>query len=128
MSKWLKELEDDLNWRETELAILKQQAVLASKDSDRYRVLLRAMWALLYAHYEGFCKFAWDLYLEELQKAGVKRKNCKDEIAKLSLQKKFKALKGNLSPENLWNFGQTDFEIMLEDNLDFHQISLETQS
>ncbi len=128
MSKWLKQLEDDLNWRETELAILKQQAVLASKDSDRYRVLLRAMWALLYAHYEGFCKFAWDLYLEELQKAGVKRKNCKDEIAKLSLQKKFKALKGNLSPENLWNFGQTDFEIMLEDNLDFHQISLETQS
>jgi hypothetical protein len=128
MSKWLKQLEDDLNWRETELAILKQQAVLASKDSDRYRVLLRAMWALLYAHYEGFCKFAWDLYLEELQKAGVKRKNCKAEIAKLSLQKEFKALKGNLSPENLWNFGQTDFEIMLEDNLDFHQISLETQS
>jgi hypothetical protein len=127
MSKWLKELEDDLNWRETELAILKKQAVLASKDSDRYRVLLRAMWALLYAHYEGFCKFAWDVYLEELQKAGVKRKDCKDEIAKLSLQKKFKTLKGDLSPQSLWDFGQTGFGIMLEDNLDF-QIRLETQS
>jgi hypothetical protein len=127
MSKWLKELEDDLNWRETELAILKKQAVLASKDSDRYRVLLRAMWALLYAHYEGFCKFAWDVYLEELQKAGVKRKDCKDEIAKLSLQKKFKNLKGDLSSESLWDFGQTGFGLMLEDNLDF-QIRLETQS
>ena len=127
MSKWLKQLEDDLNWRETELAILKKQAILASKDSDRYRVLLRAMWALLYAHYEGFCKFAWDVYLEELQKAGVKRKDCKDEIAKLSLQKKFKTLKGDLSPESLWDFGQTGFGIMLEDNLDF-QIRLETQS
>ena len=127
MSKWLKELEDDLNWRETELAILKKQAVLASKDSDRYRVLLRAMWALLYAHYEGFCKFAWDVYLEELQKADVKRKDCKDEIAKLSLQKKFKTLKGDLSPESLWDFGQTGFGIMLEDNLDF-QIRLKTQS
>lgn len=127
MSKWLKQLEDDLDWRETELAILKKQAVLASKDSDRYRVMLRAMSALLYAHYEGFCKFAWDVYLEELQKAGVKRKDCKDEIAKLSLQKKFKTLKGDLSPESLWDFGQTGFGIMLEDNLDF-QIRLETQS
>ncbi|HAG80049.1 MAG TPA: hypothetical protein DCL61_02520 [Cyanobacteria bacterium UBA12227] len=127
MSNWLKELEDDLNWREAELVILKQQALLASKDSDRYTALLRALWAMLYAHYEGFCKFAWDLYLDELQKAGVKRKDCKDEIAKLSLQKQFKTLKGDLSPESLWSFGQAGFRTMLEENLDF-QIKLETQS
>src|SRR5919199_4990675 len=127
MSNWLKQLEEDLDWRLTELAILKKQAVLASKDSDRYRALLRALWAMLYAHYEGFCKFAWDLYLDELQKAGVKRKDCKDEIAKLSLQKQFKTLKKDLTPESLWNFGQTDFRTMLEDNLDF-QVKLETQS
>ncbi|MEQ8998025.1 MAG: MAE_28990/MAE_18760 family HEPN-like nuclease [Coleofasciculus sp. B1-GNL1-01] len=127
MSNWLKQLEEDLDWRLTELAILKKQAVLASKDSDRYRALLRALWAMLYAHYEGFCKFAWDLYLDELQKAGVKRKNCKDEIAKLSLQKQFKRLKGDLSPESIWNFGQTGFRTMLEDNLDF-QVKLETKS
>lgn len=127
MSNWLKELEDDLNWREAELVILKQQALLASKDSDRYTALLRALWAMLYAHYEGFCKFAWDLYLDELQKAGVKRKDCKDEIAKLSLQKQFKSLKGDLSPESLWSFGQAGFRTMLEENLDF-QFKLETQS
>ncbi|MFP4574489.1 MAG: MAE_28990/MAE_18760 family HEPN-like nuclease [Coleofasciculus sp.] len=127
MSNWLNQLEEDLDWRLTEIAILKKQAVLASKDSDRYRALLRALWAMLYAHYEGFCKFAWDLYLDELQKAGVKRKDCKDEIAKLSLQKQFKSLKGDLSPESLWNFGQTGFRTMLEDNLDF-QVKLETQS
>ncbi|NES22394.1 MAG: hypothetical protein F6K41_26615 [Symploca sp. SIO3E6] len=127
MSNWLKQLEEDLDWRLRELAILKQQAVLASKDSERYKVLLRALWAMLYAHYEGFCQFAWDLYLDELQKASVKRKDCKDEIARLSLQKQFKSLKGDLSPESLWNFGQTDFRAMLEENLDF-QIKLETQS
>ncbi|MBD2314026.1 hypothetical protein H6G20_20355 [Desertifilum sp. FACHB-1129] len=127
MSNWLKQLEEDLDWRQTEIVILKKQAVLASKDSNRYRALLRALWAMLYAHYEGFCKFAWDLYLDELQKAGVKRKDCKDEIAKLSLQKQFKSLKGDLSPESLWNFGQTGFRNMLEDNLDF-QAKLETQS
>jgi hypothetical protein len=82
---------------------------------------------MLYAHYEGFCKFAWDIYLDELQKSGVKRKDCKDEIAKLSLQKQFKTLKGDLTPENLWDFGHTGFKTMLEDNLDF-QIKLETQS
>lgn len=127
MSNWLKQLEDDLDWRLTELAILKKQAVLASKYSDRYTALLRALWAMLYAHYEGFCKFAWDIYLDELQKSGVKTKDCKDEIAKLSLQKQFKSLKGNLTPENLWDFGHTDFRTMLEDNLDF-QIKLETKS
>lgn len=127
MSNWLKQLEEDLDWRLTELAILKKQVLLSSKDSDRYRALLRALWAMLYAHYEGFCKFAWDLYLDELQKSGVKRKDCKDEIAKLSLQKQFKTLKGDLSPESLWNFGQTGFKTMLEENLDF-QVKLETKS
>lgn len=127
MSNWLKKLEEDLDWRLTELAILQNQTVLANKDSNRYRVLLRAMWAMLYAHYEGFCQFAWDLYLDELEKAGVKRKDCKDEIAKLSLQKEFKALKGDLSLESIWEFGQTRFTAMLEDNLDF-PVKLETQS
>lgn len=104
-----------------------KKTFLASKDSDRYRTLLRVLWVILYAHYEGFCKFAWDLYLDELQKAGVKRKDCKAEIAKLSLQKQFKILKGDLTPESLWNFGETGFRTMLKDNLDF-QVKLETQS
>lgn len=127
MSKWLKDIEKDLDWRLTELAILKKEAVIASKDSDRYQALLRAMCALLYAHYEGFCKFAWDLYLDELQKAGVKRKDCQDAIARLSLQKKFKEMRGNLSPLSMWEFGQTGFKSLLEENLDF-QVKLETES
>jgi hypothetical protein len=125
MSNWLKQLEEDLDWRLTELAILKTQTVLATKDSDRYRALLRALWAMLYAHYEGFCKFAWDLYVDELQKAGAKRKDCQDEIAKLSLQKEFNRLKGDLSTESIWNFGQTEFRTMLEDNLDFQDFQKE---
>jgi len=127
MSNWLQQLEEDLTWRETELVILKKQAVLVSKDSDRYQTLLRALWTMLYAHYEGFCKFAWELYLDELQKATVKRKECRDEIVKLSLQKQFKELKGDLSTERLWKFGSNEFAQMLEENLEFN-IKLETQS
>ncbi|NET56252.1 MAG: hypothetical protein F6K47_08765 [Symploca sp. SIO2E6] len=128
MSNWLTQLEEDLDWRLTELAILKTQTALASKDSDRYRALLRALWTMLYAHYEGFCKFAWDLYVDELQKAGYKRKDCQDEIAKLSLQKEFNRLKGDLSTESLWYFGQTDFRTMLEDTLDFKDFQKELRN
>lgn len=127
MSNWLKRLEEDLNWREIELGILKQQARLASKDSDRYRVLLRALLAMLYAHYEGFCKFAWDLYLEELQKLKLKRKDCRDEIAKLSLQKYLNKFKWDLSMDHFWEFGQTGFQKMLEEDLDF-STKLDTES
>lgn len=127
MSNWSKQLEDDLKWREAELASLKRQVVIAPKGSVTQQVLLRAIWVLLYAHYEGFCKFAWDLYLDELQKAGVKRKECKAEIAMLSLEKEFQQLRGNLSSENLWNFVQADFKTLIEENLYF-QVKLETNS
>ncbi len=58
MSNFVKQLEEDLDWRIAELGILKTQVVSARKGSDRYQVMLRALWAMLYAHYEGFCKFA----------------------------------------------------------------------
>lgn len=58
MSNWDKQLEDDLDWRQAELASLKSQVIKATNGSVMHQVLLRAMWALLYAHYEGFCKFA----------------------------------------------------------------------
>jgi len=127
MSKWSQELENDLKWREEELVSLKKQVIQAPKGSVKYQALLRAMWAILYAHYEGFCKFAWDIYLKELQNAGVKRKDCQDAIARLSLQKKFKEMRGDTSPLKMWEFGQIGFNSLLEENLDF-DIKLETES
>lgn len=127
MSNWSKQLEEDLNWREKELAALKKQVITAPLGSVTQQVLLRAMWALLYAHYEGFCKFAWDLYLDELQKANVKRKACKDEIAKFSLKNKFQELKEDLSSENIWQFAKTNFQNLLEEKIEFYS-KLETNS
>ncbi|KYC39808.1 hypothetical protein WA1_27945 [Scytonema hofmannii PCC 7110] len=127
MSNWSKQLEEDLNWREKELAALKKQVITASKGSVTHQVLLRAMWSLLYAHYEGFCKFAWDLYLDELQKAGVKRKACKNEIAIFSLKNKFQELKEDLSSENIWQFAKTNFQNLLEEKIEFSS-KLETNS
>jgi hypothetical protein len=127
MNNWSQELENDLSWREAELVSLKLQVLKTAKGSVIYQALLRALWAMLYAHYEGFCKFAWDLYLEELQKLGIKRKDCREEIAKLSLQKYLNSFKWDLSIDSFWEFGQTGFQKMLEEDLDF-STKLDTES
>lgn len=125
MSQIEKQLEDDLDWRMKELKVLKEQASLASQSSDISQAFLRALWTMLYAHYEGFCKFAWDIYLDELQKAKIKRKYCQDNIAKLSLQQQFRWVKKDLSLDALWQLANQDFQEWLEENLEF-AIKLET--
>jgi hypothetical protein len=126
MNNWSQQLEEDLKWRDKELVSLKQQVILADKSSIRYQALLRAMWVLLYAHYEGFCKFTWDLYLDELEKLEIKRKECKDEFIKFSLEKEFKKAKKG-SDNEVWDFIHRDFSLLLEDNLNF-PVKLKTDS
>lgn len=67
------EITADLDWRETELGLLK--IFLQRKDITprQHAVLARAAWSLLYAHYEGFCKFCLTLFFE---RAAVAAKNC----------------------------------------------------
>jgi hypothetical protein len=127
MSNWAKEIENELDWRWSELAAIKVQIVKADKVSVRYEALLRALVVLLYAHYEGFCKFSWDLYLDGLQKRRLRRKDCDDRIVQLSLQKKFKELRGDLSPQSVWEFFTTHFPQLMDDHLEF-QVRLETKS
>lgn len=127
MSNWAKEIEDELDWRWSELASIKVQIVKADKASVRYEALLRALIVLLYAHYEGFCKFSWDLYLDSLEKQRLKRKDCDDRIVRLSLNKKFKELRGELSSQGIWDFFTTDFPLLMDDHLEF-KVRLETQS
>lgn len=93
MRDWAKEIEDDLSWREGELGILKLIASGASHDSSKYSSLLRALWALLYAHYEGFCKFMWVLYLGEIEKENLPRESLEHGLCIFSLQKEFKVFR-----------------------------------
>ena len=62
------DLTSDLDWREGELAALK---ILLRRDDitpTQKEVLLRAAWALLYAHYEGYCKFCLTKFYDEAAK------------------------------------------------------------
>ncbi|NMG59619.1 hypothetical protein E1H12_14120 [Geitlerinema sp. P-1104] len=121
MSNWASEIEADLNWREAELAAIKSQIITTdrAKKPVRYEALLRAITTLLYAHYEGFCRFAWDLYLDTIQKQNVKRNQCCEEIIKLSLRKRFKELGGDLSPDEVWNFFSNELPALTHDNVEF---------
>lgn len=120
-------LESDLNWREAELASFKIAITSAEKNSTRESALLRGAWAILYAHYEGFCKFAWDSYLDEIEKKNLLRKHLHSDVALLSLRKRLKSLRGTLSDKSLWEFSSSEFESLLSERATFEE-KLETES
>lgn len=127
MSTWEVQIEKDLVWRETELATLKALAAGAMAGTPRHQALLRALWAMLYAHYEGFCKYAWDVFLDNLQSAAPTRAACAEPIARFSLADDFRKLRGDLSTQSMWKFCTSDFASLLARQATFG-VRLETQS
>jgi hypothetical protein len=121
------QIEDDLKWREAELGSLKIQAAAAPAKSDRQRALLRALWTMLYAHYEGFCKFCWDVLLDEIEKDRCARCDAIDHIARLSLAKVFQEFRKDTSPSGIWSFVHTTLPGEMTEPLVFPS-RLETRS
>lgn len=80
-----KELSDDLLWREQELAFMRKQLIVAPSGSLQEKTLLRANLAMIYAHYEGFCKFAIELYIDALEKLKLRRKDLRWPLATYSM-------------------------------------------
>lgn len=69
-----KDIEADLKWRETELATLKILCE-ACKTPTQKRAMLRSMLAMLYAHFEGFCKNTLVQLAKAITKEGYPTKN-----------------------------------------------------
>jgi hypothetical protein len=127
MSDWARQLGDDLSWREAELVSLKLLVSEAEIGSVRQTSLLRAIWVLLYAHYEGFFKFAWDLYLEQLEQLGIAREDAIETLVRFSLAKNFRTLRGNLSDKSLWGCFSCDLQLWMKEKIRF-DVRLETNS
>ncbi|WP_313242252.1 MAE_28990/MAE_18760 family HEPN-like nuclease [Stutzerimonas nitrititolerans] len=70
MTDVLDSLTRDLDWRETEIASMRV-LLSASNSSVQRKTLLRAAWAMLYAHYEGFCKEALTIYFDAIKRAEI---------------------------------------------------------
>lgn len=108
----LQQIQSDLDWREAELALLRKQLAL-SKGRGVEVALLRANMAMIYAHYEGFCKFALGIYIDALEKIALKRGQLKWAIAASSLRNFHQELKGISDPGEFF----TKIFLELEDKL-----------
>ena len=104
------QIEIDLDWRIGELAELKKLTVSSSDNSTAHSALLRALWVMLYAHYEGFCKFVISIFLDELEKTRRERKHFKDEIILFSLEKEFNTLRNNSSLKEFYKYLTRTFD------------------
>lgn len=92
------QLEEDLNWRLAELTVLKNAARNAS-ERDSEQALSKTLIVMLYANFEGFCKFALKLYLRFVQSEGNMIGELSFPLVSLSLFPEFCAL---------WKLGEKD--------------------
>lgn len=115
MTPWEQQIEDDLDWRTEELASLKHQIVVQATGSIAERALLRAIWAMLYAHYEGFCKFAFNLYVDQVEQLAPKRRELQKSILLLTLDESVRKLRGNLSTANCYEYFDATMHTLLND-------------
>ncbi len=86
------EIEKDLAWRQDELRFFQNQLVSLPSD-DEQRRFRRALVLLLYAHFEGFCRFALLLYVRNVNATGIKCDEANFAIAAASLSDLFKTLR-----------------------------------
>lgn len=122
-------LEQDLKWREAELASLKRLAIIATTESVTYHGLLRAMWALLYAHFEGFTKFCWDTVLDHVQSQNIPAKELNAKFTLLALEPDFKLLRAGLNASSIWGFFESALPEALKKSATFPDDSrLSTES
>lgn len=88
------QIENELTWRQNEIRFLKNQLSLISSENNK-RKYRKALVVMLYSHYEGFCKTTFLIYVDSINRLGIKRIDSNDFIKTVSLADVFKAY-GNL--------------------------------
>ena len=113
------ELEADREWREEEIRTFQNRgAKLDNQDEqDRYR---RALVLLLYAHYEGFCKFALVLYVSAINQSGIVCGTAEYALAAASLAGLFRDLRNPTKKSDI-------FRNALPDDAKLHQFARERE-
>lgn len=121
----LAEIERDLDWRESELAVLK--ILLANNDlSEREKlVLFRAAWSLLYAHYEGFCKFSLTVFYDAVKATGRANGQLPAKMQAFSLDKSLKHLKNLPNDKFLEKIAVFEAELLSKEP-DFPEVDTES--
>ena len=85
------EIESEQAWRQDEIRFFQNQSTFVANDKqDQFR---RVLILLLYAHFEGFCKFTFTLYVNSVNSVNIKCGEANHAIAAASLSDLFKALR-----------------------------------
>jgi len=86
------ELEEDHDWRQSEILLLQNQIAKLRDEGEKER-LRRASILLVYGHFEGFCRFALTLYVNKINSLGIRCGEASFAVAASSLSKIFAALR-----------------------------------
>lgn len=105
-----KQIEDDLLWREKELAILHKLLLQSAVGSPQEVAFLRTNLAMIYAHYEGFCKFALGVYIDALEKLPLTRSELRWPIAAQSMRAFYAEMKQISDADEYFTKFLTEFD------------------
>jgi hypothetical protein len=92
------ELEEEQTWRQDEIRFLRNQLVNIGDEFKKMQ-FRRAIVVMLYAHYEGFCKFALIQYIKAINQSSLKCNELISEIVASAWSKVFAAIE-NGDPES----------------------------
>ncbi|MBM3766797.1 MAG: hypothetical protein FJW32_15520 [Acidobacteria bacterium] len=85
------QLESELAWRQDEIRFFQNRGTtLTEEEQDQYR---RAVVLVLYAHFEGFCKFAFDLYRTAINGEQIACHDASPAVAAAGWARLFKELR-----------------------------------
>lgn len=85
------ELEEELTWRLEELRFFKNQLAEFRKEEERDR-FRRAMVVMLYAHFEGFWKAAFVIYVKAVNGCGLRCSEASESLVAAAFFEVFEAL------------------------------------
>jgi hypothetical protein len=92
ISDFRAQLEVEHTWRQDEIRFFQNQCAGLQKieDQEQFR---RALVLMLYAHFEGFCKFALNLYVSAINDLGIKCSDAHKALVVATLNDVFTSLR-----------------------------------
>lgn len=113
------QIELERDWREDEIRFLDNTQREIESEEDRKKIR-RSILCLVYAHIEGFVQFAFSLYIDEINKKGLKCSDVKPVIAAATLHREFIALQNKDKKSSI-------FRRSLPDDTSLHKLSRQVE-
>lgn len=96
-----KTIDDELRWRESELAIAKLQLQRSIGDDLHFRYAFRCFVAITYAHFEAFTKRIIAQAMQDIFKSGISWSKCTPSVQALLFAPNLRHFINNISNEEL---------------------------